>query len=392
MVSYISATLVYTIIGPPIENGVLGLDADGTIIEILTAVEASLRPDIDIKYYEGAIVPGFINTHCHLELSNLKGLITKHKGLPAFVQEVIKLRVADEYALDSAMLRADREMFDCGVVAVADISNQIASQTTKLDSLIYYHTFVETIGFNPETASAIMERAVSLQNDFKPLPATLTPHAPYSVSAPLFNALKETAEEEDAIVSIHNQESLDENAFFIEKKGGFLDLYAMLGLDIEFFKPSGKTSIQTYLPLLSNAQRTLLVHSTYTSKADVTFAKGIHKQLYWCLCPKANLYIENKLPDVSMLMEAGAKITLGTDSLASNDTLSVFEEMLTLQKNFEIDAAELLKWGTWNGAEYMGIQDRFGSLEVGKRPGINLLSYKEKDGKISLVDFIRRLF
>jgi cytosine/adenosine deaminase-related metal-dependent hydrolase len=392
MVSYISASWIYTIVGPPIENGVLGLESDGTIVEVLTAEEASIKEHIDIKYYEGLIVPGFVNTHCHLELSNLKGSIAKHTGLPAFVQEVMNLRVEDEYALDSAMLRADREMFGCGIVAVGDISNQTASRMTKRGSLIHYHTFVETIGFNPDTSAAAFERALAVKNGFAPLPASLTPHAPYSVSAPLFEALKNIAEEEDSIVSIHNQECADENAFFQEKDGGFLELYFMLGLDIEFFEPSGKTSLQTYLPLLSNQQRTLLVHNTFTSKADIEFANNTHELLYWCLCPNANLYIENKLPDVPMLMEAGARITLGTDSLASNDSLSIFSEMLTLQKNFEVSADDLLRWGTLNGAEYLGIQNRFGSLEVGKRPGVNLLSFEEKDGNISLVNFSRRLY
>ncbi|HEX8608896.1 MAG TPA: amidohydrolase, partial [Pedobacter sp.] len=115
MVSYISASFIYTIVGPPIKNGVVGLDSDGTIVEVLTAEEASVKQHIDIKYYKGLIVPGFVNTHCHLELSNLKGAIAKHTGLPAFVQEVMNLRVSDEYELDSAMLRADREMFACGI-------------------------------------------------------------------------------------------------------------------------------------------------------------------------------------------------------------------------------------------------------------------------------------
>jgi cytosine/adenosine deaminase-related metal-dependent hydrolase len=392
MVSYISASYIYTIVGPPIKNGVVGLEADGTIVEILTADEASLKQHIDIKHYEGMIVPGFVNTHCHLELSNLKGAIAKHTGLPAFVQEVMDLRSADEYVLDSAMLRADKEMFSCGIVAVGDISNQIASRMTKRGSLIYYHTFVETLGFNPETYEAAFERALNLKNDFAPLPASLTPHAPYSVSVPLFEALKNIAEVENTFVSIHNQESADENAFFQEKDGGFLELYFMLGLDIEFFEPSGKTSLQTYLPQLSNQQRTLLVHNTYTSKDDIAFANSINKQIYWCLCPNANLYIENRLPDVPLLREADAKITLGTDSLASNDGLSIFSEMMTLQQNFEISVDELLKWATINGAEYLGIQNRFGSLETGKKPGINLLNFEEKDGKVSLVDFSKRLY
>jgi cytosine/adenosine deaminase-related metal-dependent hydrolase len=392
MVSYISADYIYTIIGPPIKNGVIGLDADRTIVEILTAEEAIEKQHLDIKKYHGIIIPGFVNTHCHLELSNLRGRIPKHTGLPAFVQEVMKLRITDEYELDSAMMRADREMFACGIVAVGDISNQISSRITKRGSLIHYHTFVETIGFNPETYQSAFGRSLALKKEFSPLPASLTPHAPYSVSTPLFQALKLRAEEEDAIVSIHNQECEDENAFFEGKKGKFLDLYATLGLDIDFFEPSGKTSLQSYLPLLSKQQRTLLVHNTFSAKEDVQFATQAHEKLYWCLCPNANLYIENKLPDVPMLMQEGVKITLGTDSLASNDELSIFSEMMTLQDSFAVAVGELLKWATLNGAEYLGIDDRFGSLEIGKRPGINLLTFEEKNGKISLLGFGRRLY
>jgi cytosine/adenosine deaminase-related metal-dependent hydrolase len=392
MVSYISASYIYPVIGPPVKNGVIGLAADGTIVEVLTPEEASLKGETNVKHYEGLIVPGFVNTHCHLELSSLKGEIPKHTGLPGFVQKVMELRTADEYVLDSAMLRADHEMFSCGIVAVGDISNQIASRTTKRGSLIYYHTFVETIGFNPETYTLSFERALSLRDHFAPLPASLTPHAPYSVSGPLFEALKIIAEEENTIVSIHNQESADENEFFSKKEGGFLELYYTLGLAIGFFKPSGKTSLQTYLPQLSSHRPTLLVHNTFSSKEDVVFAIDNHKQLYWCLCPNANLYIENRLPDVRMLMENGAKITLGTDSLASNNALSIFSEMMTLQENFQIAVEDLVKWGTLNGAEYLGLEDRYGSLEAGKRPGLNLLSFEEIDGKVSLLDFKRRLY
>ncbi|MES2828185.1 MAG: amidohydrolase family protein [Bacteroidota bacterium] len=396
MVSHISASYVYTIAGPPIQNGVVGLDAEGTIIEVLTPAEAEELGIADVKHYDGLIVPGFVNTHCHLELSNLKGAIAKHTGLPAFVQQVMDLRAGeeftDEYMLDSAMLRADKEMFECGIVAVGDIANQSASRMTKRGSLIHYHTFVEAIGFNPETVQLALQRAVALKKEFEPLPASIVPHAPYSVSAGLFEELKKIAEEENSIVSIHNQETPHENAFFEEKEGEFLELYYMLALDIEFFQPSGKTSLQTYLSMLSGLQPTLLVHNTFTSAEDVAYAIGLHKNLYWCLCPNANLYIENTLPNVPMLRDAGASITLGTDSLASNDRLSIFAEMMTLQDRFDISADELLKWATWNGAEFMGLGNRLGTLQPGKRPGINLLGFSELNGKIKLEEFSRRLY
>ncbi|MBE9599614.1 amidohydrolase family protein [Pedobacter sp. MC2016-24] len=392
MVSYISASYIYPVAGTPIQNGVLAMDAEGTIVDVLTPEQANSAGIEQIKHHEGLLVPGLINTHCHLELSHMKGRIPKYTGLPEFVQTVIKQRSADEYEIDVAMLSADKEMFENGIVAVADISNQLVSKMTKRGSLIHYHTFLEVMGFNPTTAGEAMQRALELKEAFRPLATSIVPHAPYSVSKPLFEELRLHGGAEMELLSIHNQETADENAFFETKSGAFLGLYAFLGLDIGFFQPSGNTSLQTFLPWLPVERKTLLVHNTFTALTDVLFAKENHPNLYWCLCPNANLYIENKLPDVNLLKDAGLKITLGTDSLASNDQLSIFAEMKTLQAHFQIPTEELLRWATWNGAEFLGLEAQFGAFEKGKRPGVNLIDFTEKDGAIVLGDWIKRLF
>ncbi|TCD02641.1 amidohydrolase family protein [Pedobacter psychroterrae] len=392
MLTYISADYVYPVVAAPIACGVLAMDEEGTIAAVLTPEEASAGGITDIVRYEGLLVPGFVNTHCHLELSNLKGEIPRYTGLPAFVQEVIKLRSSDEYAINLAMLKADVEMFDNGIVAVGDISNQAVSAGIKAGSPLYYHTFLELLGFNPDTAKLSMERALEFINKFLPLKASIVPHAPYSVSPELFAELKAYGDAVQGLSSMHNQETTDENSFFRDKTGAFLDLFKFLGLNIEFFKPSGKTSLQTVLPQLSARQKLLLVHNVFTSAEDIKFAEAVHPDLYWCLCPNANLYIENRLPDVGLLRDAGLKITLGTDSLASNDVLSIFAEMQTLQLHFDVSVDDLLKWATYNGAEFLEITDRYGSLEAGKKPGINLLEYKDVEGELVLGDRMRRLF
>ena len=392
MISYLSASYIYPVTGPVLKNGVIGIDPDGLIRTVLSAEEAKNQNIELVTFYEGLLVPGFVNTHCHLELSHLKGKVEQHTGLTDFVQTVMKLRGADDSAIELAMLRADVEMLENGIVAVGDISNQAISSGIKRGSPIYYHTFLEVMGFNPATAKASINRALEFKQKFEGFPLSIVPHAPYSVSAELFEELRLVAEELPGPVSIHNQETPDENAFFERKEGGFLKLYEFLGLDIGFYEPSGKTSLQTVLPMMSDRQKTLLVHNTMSSNADVVFAKALHPLLYWCLCPNANLYIENKLPDVDMLRATGVKITLGTDSLASNTGLSIFAEMLCLQDNFDIPVEELIQWATANGAEFLGISDRYGSFETGKRPGINLLGFEEVNGRIVLGREMRRLY
>ncbi|KQR72155.1 amidohydrolase family protein [Pedobacter sp. Leaf176] len=375
MLRYFSADWVFPVSTPPIRNGVIAVNQDGEIKEILTA-DASESRNLNVEQYIGAIVPGFINTHCHLELSHMLGQIPERTDLVEFVQTIIKSRQADHEQISASMQKADVEMFENGIVAVGDISNQTASKEIKQNSKIYYYTFVEAMGFNPESANQIMDYATGIKNEFSPLPASVVPHAPYSVSTSLFSLINEAAEKENALISIHNQETSNENSFFQNKTGGFLDLYRFLGLDTAFFEPTGKTSLQSWLPYIKKA-KTLLVHNTVSSKADIEFAKQSHPDLYWCLCPQANLYIENELPDVNLLLSENVKITLGTDSLASNNQLNILSEMKTLQQHKNVAFENLLLWATYNGAEFLGLNNQFGSIEVGKKPGLNLIQLSE---------------
>lgn len=390
MGSYLSASRVYPVSAPSLKNGVIALADDGTIIAVLTADEAEEQEIRGIKYYDGVLVPGLINTHCHLELSHLAGKIAEHTGLPGFVQQVMQQREASSAEIEEAMIRADAEMYANGIVAVGDISNQAISRSVKLQSGLYYHTFVEAMGFNPVRAAEIIEKAGQVKDTFAPLKATIVPHAPYSVSEALFKEIFHTSGAENDTVSIHNQETPDENAFFEQGTGHFLKLYEFLGLDISFFKPAGKSSLQTYLPFLSTLPKTLLVHNTFTSKADLEFAGSLHPNLYWCLCPNANLYIENRLPDVQLLKDAGVKITLGTDSLASNHQLSILAEMSILQEQKGLPFDDLLLWATLNGAGFLGVDLQFGSFDSGKKPGINLIEDLD-EGRITAQTRIRRL-
>ncbi|TCD10893.1 amidohydrolase [Pedobacter frigidisoli] len=388
MLKYFSADWIFPVSSAPIKNGVVAIQPNGEIIQVLTEAEAA-NLGLEITKYKGAIVPGFINTHCHLELSHMIDQIPEKIGLVNFVQNIIKNRQADAEEIRQAMMAADAQMFENGIVSVGDIANQIASKEIKQSSKIYYHTFVEAMGFNPQRAKVIMDYALGLMDEFKPLPASVVPHAPYSVSKELFTLINDTAEKDNAFISIHNQETTNENLFFEDKSGGFLQLYKFLGLDISFFKPSGKTSLQTWLPYIKK-QKTLLVHNTVSNKADIEFAKQGQLDLYWCLCPQANLYIENELPNIDLLIEEDLKITLGTDSLASNHQLNILSEMKTLQAYKNVDFEKLLEWATINGAEFLGLDNQFGSIEIGKKPGLNIVQLT--DGFKIESDVVKKLF
>jgi cytosine/adenosine deaminase-related metal-dependent hydrolase len=332
-----------------------------------------------------------VNTHCHVELSHLKEKIKQHTGLVNFIMDVQKHRQTDKSAIIEAAFKADDEMYENGIVAVGDISNTNNSIGVKESSRLYYHTFIETFGFLPSRAEETFNNALELLKEFKPMPVSITPHAPYSVSKELFKLIRDYCSTGQNLVSIHNQECEDENKFYRYKLGSFLDMYAAFGIDIQYFKPQARNSVQSILPLLSNKQDILMVHNTCTNLKDIYFIKRFDRSITWCFCPNANLYIENRLPKVELFIGQGYNITLGTDSLASNNKLCILNEMRTLQDKIpEISTAKLIEWGTLNGARFLGIDDEKGTLEPGKTPGLNLIT--GLDGlKITPETKVRRL-
>lgn len=355
-----------------LEDKVLVLKTDGTVLDIIDRSDAGT----DVQQLEGMLCPGFINTHCHLELSHMKGVIPERTGLPAFLTAVMTQR--DNGAGQAeAMTAAETRMWEEGVSAVGDICNSTATLAHKKSSRLYYHSFIECMGFVDAAASRRFEQSMEVYRQFRDIngpqhSCSLAPHAPYSVSATLFELLNGLPY--NTPLTIHNQETLAESELFHNKTGPFLDFYQRFGIDISGFAPGHTSSLQACLPYLANSPL-VLVHNTFTTEKDIRAALARELPVYWCLCPGANLYIEDKLPDVIQLYNLDCTITLGTDSLASNRELSIWKEIQRIHENFPtIPVPAILQWATLNGAKALGIDDRFGSFAPGKNPGVVLIS------------------
>jgi len=367
----ITADYIFTGKGSPIKNGFVVVGDDG-IIEAVINPEKDQKPTGEIIKYKGIICPGFVNTHCHIELSYLKGKIAQNTQLHGFVEELMAIRdtISEQTRWTSIQL-AEQEMIANGIVCVGDISNGNTSFYQKEKQHIKYHTFIEVFGLEDEKAEQIIQRAHSLKNSYyRSTRVSVTPHAPYSMSKKLVNLIvKENAE----IFTIHNQETAGENELFETGSGNLFEQLTKFSDAINEWKPTGKTSLSSYLDKLPKNKRILLVHNIYTSKEDVVFARLFSKNIYWCFCPNANQYIEGKQPDYSLF--TNEKCTIGTDSLASNWSLSILDELKTItKKNPFIPLEKLIQWATYNGAEFLGFNE-VGSIEVGKKPGINLIEH-----------------
>jgi cytosine/adenosine deaminase-related metal-dependent hydrolase len=209
------------------------------------------------------------------------------------------------------------------------------------------------------------------------------------MSKELLIHINEHAAKNKSTISIHNQESKGEDDLFLSKSGDLFNLFKELGFDLSSFHPTGLNALRSTFPFLTRAAKILLVHNTFTSAEDIYWAEellrkmsGGKSQLYWCTCPNANLYIENKLPNYHHFLETDSKVTIGTDSLASNWSLSILDELKTINNYYaSIPLQTLLTWATKNGADFLGINE-LGTIEKGKKPGLNLLK-NVNDLKIS---------
>lgn len=355
-------------------DSVLITSPEGEIVDIVPAETAGGG----VSRFTGILSPGFVNCHCHLELSHMKGIIPEKTGMVDFLVRVIQQRGFDAEIIKKAIEDAENSMLQNGIVAVGDICNTPNTVEQKKTGRLLYHNFIETMGFIEGTALQRFETSRAVYDQFARLyrnPAdsnSIVPHAPYSVSGALFQLI--TRFPGNHLFTIHSQESAAEREFIEKGSGDFHRLYQALGIDISFYKPTEQQSLAAWLPNFLPTQSLILVHNTNTSKDDLEYIANCQlpiANLYFCVCPNANEYIGNPLPDIDLLRAYKAAIVVGTDSLASNRQLSILAELQTLRNHYpHLEIKELLQWATLNGAKALELDDVIGSFEMGKKPGV----------------------
>ncbi len=369
-----SANYIYTNCGKPIRNGVVGVDDDGVIVEIIDH-KGQVKEYAHTEFRNGIIVPGFVNAHCHTELSHLKGKITPETGLADFVNQIRNSRLAGDIIEDKPIFDAIAEMQRQGIVAVTDICNTTDSFFAKQNSKIRFTNLIEVLGLDKTKADLILERArITKQIAEETLNTTayLTPHSFYSLSATLLQHLKDKTTS-NPIVSIHFAESKEEELFVGNHTGKLAQNYQSWDLPIDD-APAGYL-IDLAKRHLNRKTTTLFVHNTFLKIADARELKHQFPKAFFVLCPASNLFIEKTLPNIPMMVDENLKIALGTDSLASSPTLSILEQVRIIQEFFpQIPFPEILAWATKNGAEALGLEDALGTIELGKSPGLNLIT------------------
>lgn len=371
---YLTADYIFPVFTAPLRGGILELDDDGTVVG-LHERSTTEKDYPGLHYYPGILCPGFINSHCHLELSWAKGMIAPSGGLDHFLRQLDTARKnIDPGAEAAAVWREGDIMLKSGTVAVGDIANTLSTAGYKDSSPLLFHTFCEVFASDPLKARSAYDRIVQLNKTFRSLErnnrSSVVPHSTYSLSEELFRLITGQASSTFELLTIHHQESEDEMQFFLDGSGPIADRRKYYNPGIAAFVPTGRRPLESIAHCFRPEQPLMLVHNTMSAIADIEFAEGYFRNLAWCFCPNANLYIENRLPSFSLFREKGVRMLLGTDSLASNTSLSILEEMKAIQSAYpEIPTEEMIVWATKNAAGFFGF-GQLGSLEPGKQPGV----------------------
>lgn len=390
----IAAKYVYPLTSTePLVNGFVELEEDGTIVRTGVCEDPATEP----VFLDGALVPGFVNAHCHVELSYMKGLFRKGTGMAGFIDQINELR--DTQSLEqkvSDLTEAMDSLWEQGVVAMADISNCDDSFAVKARHPMYTRTFLEVFGTEPEDCGAVMEgvRKLKAVADGFGIDAAPTPHACYTMSPELVTAVSVEGLK-SGFLSFHSEETEEEEEMLKSGSGKMWENRVKAGMSVP--PVTGKSSLLYFIDRLLQGhpapfdEHILLVHECCMDQEGIDAVKAVMKHPFVAVCPLSNLFIHNALPPIDLMRRNGLKVCVGTDSLSSNDDLRIVDELFCLQRNFpEVPLGELFTWASRNGAEFLS-KPEFGTLEAGRKPGLVLVDHLDAEGRLTASSKSRRL-
>ncbi|MBU0972634.1 MAG: amidohydrolase family protein [Proteobacteria bacterium] len=343
-----------------IENGCVEVE-NGWITSVYTAAPGqpfSGRNTMD--HGPGVILPSLVNAHLHLELSALKQRVSFDRGFEAWVQDLLKKR---EETTEAVLLRqagkSARQLADQGIGYIAEISTLGLTRNIVRSLSLSGVWFKEFLGsFQPEL---LIEKKETLS-------FSLAGHGPHTTDPVLLQAAKVRTRAQNLPFSIHLSESDAESTFLSGQKGEWKEFLASRGIETSLW-PLGARSPVQYLDNLGILDSsTLAVHLLTVNDRDLDILAGTGTQI--CLCPRSNLNLHGRLPDIGRMLKKKLAPALGSDSLASCDSLSIFDEMAFVRRNYpQIDPAQILSMATLNGAMALGLGHLAGTLDKGKKSG-----------------------
>jgi 5-methylthioadenosine/S-adenosylhomocysteine deaminase len=366
------ARWVLPITQPPIENGTV-VETDGVITYVGSRVGAPPGKDYDLG--EAILLPGLINTHTHLELTAMRGFLENCQ----FAAWIDKLRQSRNEVLDDAMLLDSArfgiiEGIEAGITTYADTCSSGVAMQAMRDLGVRGIMYQEVFGPDPSQSSGAMreleERIEKLQGAQTDLVSLgVSPHAPYTVSDPLYHAAAKFANDRALPLAMHIAESEAENDIVVSGSGEFADRWRRRGIPVERRARSPIALIEKHGAL---ERGPLLIHCVRVDDADIAIMARHHCAV--AHCPASNAKFGHGIAPLLPIMAAGIRVGMGSDSVASNNRMDILDEArlavlihrAAIRKHDAFGAHQALELATIGGARALGLESRVGSLEVEK--------------------------
>jgi cytosine/adenosine deaminase-related metal-dependent hydrolase len=329
-----------------------------------------------VDFGDAWMLPGFINAHTHLELSGLKGKIAPTPHFIEWLGQLIprRLLMGEQHVRDATELGIT-ESLEAGTTCIVDISSFEASIAPLQHAPVRKWIFFEAIDLNPQTARQTAEQCRTRLSQTSPHPLLspgISPHAPYSVSPELFKTLHVLARENKLLMAVHCAEVKEELEFLMNGRGKMYERFSLFRFIPKGWTPPSLPSVRylNSLGLLDSSM--LLIHCNYPSPDEVDLVK--HTEASVVYCPGSHRFFSHDPYPLREYLRAGITVCVGTDSLASNESLSLLRELRILHEQFpELRAAHLVQLCTWNAAKALRSEDRLGLLREGYQCDVTAL-------------------
>ncbi len=362
------AAWVLPIVQPPIPGGVVSVERD--LIAAVGAFDGGAVEDLG----NVAILPGLVNAHTHLELSWMRGRVAPCASMPAWAAALMALRAAEhaEHAdrrppSAASIVDAIREARASGTCLLGDVANTFATYEPLMDSELSAVLFRELLGFSTPDPGALVDAVSAQIADLTPiawLRPAIVPHAPYSVSPALLQAI--VRRNAGKPLSIHLGESAQELEFLRDGTGEWRALLEVLGVWNPSWAPPACGPVE-YLDRLGMVDPHLLaVHGVHFTDAELSRLSAARATVV--ACPRSNRWTGAGVPPIERFYASAVRVAIGTDSLASVDDLNLFAELAEVRRLApRVPASRILESATLAGAIALGFDSDLGSISPGKR-------------------------
>jgi len=368
------ASWILPISAAPIRDGWVAVDRDRVVAYGPAGRSGpGAGPTREVDLGRTAIMPGLVNAHTHLELSFLRGEVPAGSGFVAWIRAVMAAR--RQYSDPQASTLLDfvdqgiAEALRSGTAIVGDISNTLVTFDRLARSPLAAVIFYELIGFRTPDPQGVVSRAMQQIAALSPtdrVRVTLAAHAPYSVAPLVLRAIRHALDRDPlATCSVHLSES-DEEVEFIRTGGGpWRDLLEELGVWDPAWTIPGVSPVRYLDENGFLAGRVMAIHGVQATPADLQ--RLVARGTTLVTCPRSNLHTGAGTPPIEAFYASGARVAVGTDSLASTPDLNLFAELATLRRLAPaLPAARLLDSATRQGARALGFDADYGTLDPGK--------------------------